>query len=190
MTLPRSRTLSFLLAVAICSAGCRSLAVSSFRTATPVFEPDRFFEGPVHSWGVTERRSGNPVSSFKTETNGVRDGADLVLTQHFFFGNGNTHQRIWHIHRVDDHRYEATADDVVGVGRGEAYGNAFHWEYTLATRPGNPLLNVRMKHWMYLQTDGSMVNRVQVTKLGVILEQITEYFRRGSEPVAAGVVRR
>lgn len=87
-----------------------------------------------------------------------------MLTQHFFFEDGRTQQRTWRIHRIDEHRYEATANDVVGVGTGAAYGNAFRWEYTLAVRPGNPLFNVRMKHWMYLQADGTMINRVQVTK--------------------------
>lgn len=175
---------ALLLAVSVLS-GCSTLAPQSFANATPAFEPDKFFEGPVRSWGVMERRSGNPVSRFRTEVMGTRDGADLVLTQHFFFEDGRTQQREWRIHRVDQHRYEATANDVAGVAAGEAYGNAFHWVYTLKTKPGNPLFNVQMNHWMYLQADGSMVNRVQVTKLGVKLQQITEYFRKGTEPVAA-----
>lgn len=182
------RALSLFVTIVISFTGCSTLAPTSFRQATPTFEPDRFFEGPVRSWGVMERRSGNPVSRFRTEVNGVRDGADLVLTQHFFFEDGRTQQRVWRIHRIDDHRYEARANDVVGVGTGEAWGNSFRWEYTLAARPGNPIFNVRMKHWMYLQADGTMVNRVQVTKLGIVVRQITEYFRRGSEPVA-GILR-
>lgn len=181
----RSATLVLSLMLVVALSGCSALAPSSFASASPRFEPDRFFEGPVRSWGVMERRSGNPVSRFRTEVEGVRNAAGLVLTQHFFFEDGRTQQRVWQIRRIDEHRYEATANDVAGVGSGEAYGNAFHWEYTLATRPGNPFLNVRMKHWMYLQPDGSMVNRVQITKFGVILGQITEYFRRGTDPVAA-----
>jgi hypothetical protein len=177
---------SLVLALAIGVTACSSLTPQSFHAGTPTFEPDRFFEGPVRSWGVVERRSGKPSSRFRTETNGVREGESLVLTQHFFYEDGRTQQRVWRIHRINEHQYEATANDVVGVGRGEAYGNAFHWEYTLAARPGNPLLNVRMKHWMYLQPDGSMLNRVQVTKFGLILEQITEYFRRGAGPLATG----
>jgi hypothetical protein len=55
---------------------------------------------------------------------------------------------------VDEHRYEATASDVVGTATGEAWGNAFRWEYTLALEPGNPLKNVHMKQWMYGQGDG------------------------------------
>jgi hypothetical protein len=57
-------------------------------------------------------------------------------------------------------------------------------EYTLALRPGNPLANVRFKLWMYLQADGeTMINRVTISKLGVIVAQTTEHFHRGSGPV-------
>jgi hypothetical protein len=115
---------------------------------------------------------------------GRREGDALVITQDFTFEDGHRQQRVFRVRRIDDHRYEATANDMVGVSRGEAYGNTFHWEYTIALRPGNPLANVRFKLWMYLQADGeTMINRVTVSKLGVILSETTEHFHRGSGPV-------
>lgn len=115
---------------------------------------------------------------------GRRDGDALLITQDFTFEDGRKQQRLWRIRRIDDHRYEATANDVVGVSRGLAYGNTFHWAYTLALRPGNPLANVRFNLRMYLQADGeTMINRVTISKLGVVVAQTTEYFQRGSGPL-------
>jgi hypothetical protein len=109
------------------------------------------------------------------------DGGDLVITQDFTFEDGRRQRRIWRMRRIDAHRYEATANDVAGISRGEAYGNAFHWEYTLALRPGNPLTHLRFKLWMYLQDDGeTMINRVTISKLGVTVARTTEYFQRGA----------
>ena len=173
-----------LIAFCLLSAGCHTLKPESFARAEPRFEPDRFFEGPTRSWGVIESRSGRPKSRFKTEMMGRREGDYLVITQDFTFDDGHKQQRVWRIRRIDDHRYEATANDVVGVSHGLAYGNTFHWEYTLALRPGNPLANVRFKLWMYLQADGeTMINRVTISKLGLIVAQTTEHFHRGSGPV-------
>ncbi len=71
---------------------------------------------------------------------------------------------------------------MVGQATGEAHGNAFHWAYTVALQPGNPLGNVRLRQWMYLQADGqTMVNRASVSSFGVRVAQVTEFFRR--EPV-------
>jgi hypothetical protein len=164
--------------------GCHSLQPESFAGAGPRFEPDKFFEGPTRSWGVIESRSGRPKSRFRTEMMGRREGADLMITQDFTFEGGRRQQRVWRVRRIDDHRYEATANDVVGVSRGLACGNTFRWEYTLALRPGNPLANVRFKLWMYLQDDGeTMINRVIISKLGVIIAQTTEHFHRGTGAV-------
>jgi hypothetical protein len=158
----------------------------SFAGAEPRFEPEKFFEGPTRSWGVIESRSGRPKSRFRTEMMGRREANDLVITQDFTFEDGHKQQRVWRVRRIGDHRYNATANDVVGVSHGLAYGNTFHWEYTVALRPGNPLANVRFKLWMYLQADGeTMINKVTISKLGVILARTTEHFHRGTGPVPA-----
>lgn len=175
-----------LILLLVLLAGCSSLPPAHFASSEPRFEPDRYFEGDVRSWGVTENHRGNPRSRFRTEMSGRRDGDVLVITQDFTFEDGKKQQRIWRIRRLDEHRYEATSPDVIGVAPGEAYGNTFHWEYTLAVNPRNVFTRVRMHHWMYLQADGTtMINRVVITKLGLVIAETTEHFHRGSGPVPA-----
>lgn len=187
----RSLTISKVSATAIVVlciflSGCKTLKPEAFAGAEPRFEPDRFFEGPVRAWGVFETRSGRPKSRFRAELFGRREGNDIAITQDFTFQDGRTQQRIWKIRKIDEHRYEAVANDVIGPAVGHAFGNAFHWNYTLQLRPGNALSRVRMEHWMYLLGDGeTLVNRVIIRKFGVILGQTTEYFRRGTAPVPA-----
>ena len=173
-----------LIALSLGSGACHGLKPVSFAGAEPRFEPEKFFEGPSRSWGVTENRSGQPTSRFRADLMGRREGGDLVITQDFTYQDGRQQRRVWRLRRIDDHRYEATANDVVGVSVGYAYGNVFHWEYTLALRPGNLLANVRFKLWMYLQADGeTLINRVTISKLGIIVAETTEHFHRGSGPV-------
>jgi len=172
------------LALLLLLGGCSSLSPEHFAAAQPRFEPDRYFEGPVRSWGVTENRRGDPRSRFRTVMFGRREGDVTVVTQDFTFESGRTQQRVWRIRRIDEHHYEAAAPDVVGVAPGEAYGNTFRWKYTLALNPRNVFTRVRMHHWMYLQADGTtMINRVIVTKFGFVIAQTTEHFHRGTEPV-------
>lgn len=168
------------------ATGCTSLSPPRFAGSAPAFEPVAFFTGRVRSWGVFENRAGEPSRRFATVCDGRREAdGTLALDQTFTYEDGTTQHRHWRIRRLDAHRYEATANDVVGVGTGEAYGNAFHWGYTVALSPGNPLGNVRLKQWMYLQANGqTMMNRASVNKLGLQVAQVTEFFRRdpGSRP--------
>lgn len=161
-------------------AGCGSLKPRDFAGAKSTFEPDRYFAGHVRSWGVFENRRGEPRSRFTTDSTGSHDASgDTLITQTFTHEDGSRQQRFWHVHRLDAHRYEATANDVVGKARGEAYGNAFRWEYVIALKPGNPFSHVHLKQWMY-QPDGtqSLYTRVVVTKFGVRLGEVSESFQR------------
>ena len=160
-------------------AGCSSLKPRSFAGGTPRFEPERFFEGRTLSSGVFETPAGEPRRRFTSVAYGHREGQALVLDQTFTYDNGEIQKRHWRFRRTGQHRYEATANDVVGTAQGEAYGNAFVFEYTVALKPGNPLENVHLRQWMYLQAGGeTMVNRAAITKLGLRLAMVTEYFRR------------
>ena len=148
-----------------------------FGAGRPLFDPIKFFTGKTTSFGVMESRRGVPKQVVTTETTGKWDGDTLRLEQDLWLGEGNPQHRSWRIRKLDPHRYEGTANDIVGTVHGEAHGNVFHWSFTLALSPGNPLANVRMSQWMYLQADGkTMVNHSTMTKFGIVVAQVTEQF--------------
>ena len=165
------------LALAVALAGCSDpLPVKSF-AGRPRFDPVTFFAGSVLSWGVLENRSGQPTDIVTTDGIGQPEGPDgLHFLQHVHVGTEPVTTRDWHMRRVGPGRFDAEANDMVGTAHGEADGRAFHWQWTLAIRPGNPLANVTMDQWWYLQDDGSMLNRTIITKLGIVVAEVTEHF--------------
>ena len=167
------------LGATVLLTGCGTIDVSEFKPGQPSFEPTKFFRGRTSSFGVMENRSGAPKQVVRTETTGRWEGNTLRLEQNLVLGEGKPQHRSWRIRKLDAHRYEATANDIIGTVRGEAYGNVFHWSFTLALSPGNPLANVRMSQWMYLEPDGkTMVNHSTITKFGIVVAQVTEQFRK------------
>ena len=152
---------------------------SDFQAGRPIFDPTKFFAGETTSYGVMENRGGAPRQIVRTKTRGQWEGATLLLEQDLFLGDAEPQRRSWRIRRLDAHRFEATANDIVGQVVGEAHGNVFHWSFTLALSPSNPLANVRMSQWMYLQPDGkTMVNHSTIRKFGIVVAQVTEQFRK------------
>ncbi len=61
----------------------------------------------------------------------------------------------------------------------------FHFTYTIALKPGNPLSNVQLNQTMTLRRDGIVENRARIRALGVPLSRVTEQFRRVDSPPAA-----
>lgn len=173
-------------ALPACCAGlaaCSPLQPQDFSAVQPQFQPDRFFEGHVHAWGVMEDGDGNPKSRFDSIDIGTRDGDGVRIDQTIHFSDGTTQHRSWRLRRVDEHHYEGTAADIVGTASGEAYGNAFHLEYTVELKPGNVLSHVGFSQWLYLQDDGQTVlSRSSISKLGLTVARVTEYVRHDAAP--------
>ncbi|MDP9291240.1 MAG: DUF3833 domain-containing protein [Verrucomicrobiota bacterium] len=152
---------------------------SEFAAQQPTFDPARFFTGRTRSSGVLENRGGSPTQRVTTETRGQWNGDTLKLEQDLAFSGGKRQHRSWSMRRIDAHHFEATANDIIGTIRGEAYGNVFHWSFTVALSPGNPLSHVRMTQWMYFQPDRrTMLNHSTIRKAGIVVAQVTEQFSR------------
>lgn len=167
------------VSTALALASCSTLQPKDFAAQQPAFDPLVFFTGRTESTGVMENRRGVPVKHVRTSTHGTWHGDVLKLEQDLMFDEDPPTHRSWKLRRTGAHAFEGTANDMVGTTRGEAHGPVFHWAFTLAVSPGNPLANVRMSQWMYLQPDGrTMVNHTTITKAGIVLRQVTEQFRR------------
>lgn len=170
------RRLPILLVVLLASCGAPP-SVRDFAGTLPTLDPVVFFTGHVRSWGVMER-SGAPASVVITDCTGEIDGDSLRMTQVLQIGDDPPVTRQWRMRRNGPGRFAAVANDMVGTAEGEAAGRAFHWTWTLATSPGNPLRDVTMDQWWYLLDDGAMLNRTRIRKLGVTLAEVTEHFVR------------
>jgi hypothetical protein len=154
------------------------LRPDDFAGTTPAFDPITFWSGRTASWGVIENRNGAPTAIVTTTTEATAEGGDgLHMVQHVVTGGKET-VRDWHMRRLGGGWFEASANDMVGTGRGMASGRTLHWTWTLANKPCNALVYVSMDQWMYLADNGTLMNRTIITKLGVRLMEVSEQFVR------------
>lgn len=173
----RPSLLTLSMAVGLAAACARKPDMPLPTMTGPAFDPIAFFDGHTHSWGVIESRSGAPIERVVTDSQGVQDGADhLRMVQRLSFQDGTTQERDWTLWRSGPGRFDATANDMVGTAKGEANGPIFHWQWVLARSPGNALMNVTMEQWMYHMKDGSVTIRTIISKLGIIVAEVTEEF--------------
>jgi hypothetical protein len=169
------------LMAALVLAGCsKPMAPERFAGTLPAFDPISFWTGHTHSWGVVENRAGEPTEIVQTDCVGEAEGPDaLHMRQTLTESDGTVTHRDWHLRRTGPGRFEATANDMVGVAHGQAAGRAFHWDWVWAAGGnGNALKYVTMHQWMYLMDGGTMMNRTVVTKLGITVAQVSEQFSR------------
>jgi hypothetical protein len=177
-----------LLACAAILSGCASLQPRDFAQSKTRFELDAYFIGHTRSWGVFENRDAAPRRYFVCNSYGKRErNGDVLLSQYFQFNDGKKQTRVWHIRRLDSIHWEATANDMVGVARGEGQGNAFFWEYRITLDPKNPLATVHIRQWMY-QAEGTdiLMTRLVISKFGITAFEVAETIHHVSDDKSAG----
>lgn len=167
------------LAVAVLVTGCTgSMKPEDFANKQPRFVIEDYFTGKTKAWGIFEDRFGNLRREFVVDITGTWDGKQLILDERFVYSDGEKEQRIWTIDKVDENTYTGTAGGVVGVAQGKSYGNVLNWVYDFDLKVGEDKWRVKFNDWMYLQPEGVMLNKAEVSKWGFHIGTVTLAFRQ------------
>jgi hypothetical protein len=158
-------------------AGCTT-SVRDYAGRAPRLVLEDYFDGPLVAWGIVQNRSGEVTRSFRVDMVGRWDDGTGVLEEDFEWSDGELERRVWTFRKLDAHTYTGTAGDVVGEARGEAFGNALRWRYTLALPWNDGTINVALDDWMWLVQDDVLVNRTVIRKLGFRVGEVTIFFQK------------
>ncbi|MGD1878064.1 MAG: DUF3833 domain-containing protein [Kiloniellaceae bacterium] len=158
--------------------GCSGMKPEDFAGREPRFRIEDYFVGKTKAWGIFQDRFGTLRRQFVVDIDGTWDGETLTLVEDFVYDDGETERRTWTIHKTGEHSYEGRADGVIGQAEGESYGNVLNWRYRFALKVGDSTWNVSFDDWMFLQDDGVMINRAEVSKFGFQLGEVTIAFSK------------
>ena len=159
-----------------------------FKGTTPHLAIEDYFLGETRAWGMFEDRFGRMRRQFSVEISGYWEGAELVLGELFHYSDGEFDRRVWRIRKISEHSYEGVADDMIGMAKGEAYGNALNWQYDMNLKIGARTMRVHFDDWMFLQPSGVLLNRARVSKLSVAIGTVTlAFMKRGAAKAAANL---
>jgi len=176
--------LTALLVALLTLMGCNGMDAKQFEEGEPRFVLEDYFQGTTHATGIFVDRFGNLRRQFVVKIEGSWDGKQLTLDEDFFYSDGEKQRRIWRITKIDEHTYEGRADDVVGTATGKTYGNVLNWEYDLNLEVGESIYKVRFNDWMFLQADGVLLNKADVSKWGISIGTVFISFSRAKASAA------
>ncbi|MEM7171183.1 MAG: DUF3833 domain-containing protein [Pseudomonadota bacterium] len=159
-------------------AGCGGMKPQDFAGKEPRFQLESYFVGKSKAWGIFQDRFGTLKRQLEVDLEGTWDGDTLVLVEDFRYDDGEEEQRVWTIQKDGEHGYSGTAPGVIGTAEGQAYGNAFNWTYDFALPVGESTWNVTFDDWMFLQSDGVLINRAEVKKFGIEIGTLTLTFKK------------
>ena len=147
-----------------------------FAGRQPQLELERYFVGKTRAFGMFHDRFGRLRRQFTVEIEGRIEDGVLLLDEYFVYDDGETARRLWRLRRVDAHTYEGTAEDIVGVARGRAFGNVVNWQYQMDLRVGESVWRVHFDDWLYLLSADVLLNRATVSRFGIRIGEVTIAF--------------
>ncbi len=159
-------------------SGCGTMNQEELVRQQPRFDLYQYFQGETQAWGLFEDRFGTMRRQFKVDITGKVVDGELVLQEDFLYDDGERERRVWNITRDGDQHYIGKAADVVGEARGRAIGNSLHWRYVMNLKVGEGSWRVNFDDWMYLQSDGVLINRAKVKKFGLEIGSVSLFFRK------------
>ena len=164
-----------LLFITSCS-GKQSMKPEDFKDKQPRLIIEDYMSGSVKAWGILQNRSGKVTRQFSADLNGKWDGEQLILDEKFNWTDGEVQTRQWKIKKIDNHNYEGTAGDVVGVAKGYSYGPAFKFEYVLLVPVKGREIKITFDDWIFMQDEKVAINRAKMTKFGIKVAELTVMF--------------
>jgi hypothetical protein len=153
--------------------------IKNFSDTKPVLDIRKFFNGVVNGCGIVYDFFGRPTLRFTMTLEGQWEGNKGTLVDTFNFTNGLKKERTWQVEVMDDHRYKATAPDVIGEATGEQYGNTAHQRYHLILpRKEGKSVDFHADDWLYLIDERTIINRVKFKKFGITMSELHITFQR------------
>jgi len=166
------------LAVVAGLAGCGSQAIEDYAAETPQLDLRDYLNGPLTASGVFFDHAGRASLRFIVDMEGSWEGDTGTLAERFRYSDGRSDERVWTISFQDDDSFTATAHDVVGEAKGSQRGNAAMMEYRLRIPRDGGEIVVAMEDWLYLQEDGTLINRTKMRKFGLTVGELVVAFRK------------
>ena len=147
-----------------------------FKDKKPRLIIEKYLSGNVKAYGILQNRSGKVTRKFIADLDGKWDGKQLILDEKFHWSDGEIQTRQWQITKIDEHHYEGTAEDVVGIAKGFSYGPAFKFEYVLLVPFKNRKIKITFDDWIFMQDEKVAINRATMTKFGFKVAELTVSF--------------
>lgn len=154
----------------------------------PQFDIRERLNGAIVCEGVIYGPTGKVTSRFTADFEATWDGNIGTMKEIFHYDSGNVQNREWKLTLGNDGAIKAEAPDVIGAGSGQQKGSAVLMNYRikLSDEAGGHVLDTT--DWMYLMSNGSIMNRSQFRKFGIKVAELVATMRPadGAKSMIAG----
>ena len=154
--------------------------VNRYKNVKPMLILEEYFSGKIEAWGLFEDVFGIIRKKFTCSITGnwEKKTNTLIINEGFIYDDGTKENRIWKLIKINNHTYEGTTDNIVGIAKGYTCGNTFHWKYKFQLPMYGRKTIVNFNDFMYLQDSKVIINKAVMSKFGIKLGTVFLFFKK------------
>ncbi|WP_204113091.1 DUF3833 domain-containing protein [Shimia biformata] len=165
--------------------GFRAQSPEDYAETLPHIDLRQHLNGPIDCEGAIFGPTGRVTSRFVARMDGRWTNTTGTLTEGFTYDSGTTQSREWTLYPGQNGNFTATAPDIIGTAEGVVSGATIRMTYRirLPQNAGGYVLDVT--DWLYLTSNGVMVNRSEMRKFGIKVAELVATMRPADMSAAA-----
>lgn len=170
--------ISALTAAAVC--GCSNIDISQYKNQEPHLDLQSYLNGNISGVGIVQDRNHNVTKRFNFNGRGYWSGDNGKFDEIIAYSDGKVESRTWSFKKISESSFEATTPDVVGKASIKLSGNSMNWQYTMNIKVNDSTYAINFDDWMFLMSDGKIINRNYFTKFGLNVGELTLFMQKES----------
>jgi len=155
-------------------SGCTRMQPVDFEKQEPKLVLEQYFAGKSRGSGIFFDRSDNYSLGLEVELEGSWDEKTQTFTmrEDLRYSDGKHKERTFTIKKIDPHHYVGEANGFEGPINIEVYGNALRFSYVVMEEVDGSVWHLDGDDWMFLQSDGTILNRAWISKFGLAVGEV------------------
>lgn len=121
-------------------------------------------------------------TKFSVVINGSWDGKILTLVEDFNYTDGTKERKTWRLTKTAEGRYNGTREDVIDTADVRQDGAGVRLDYYVTLSTGFGDIDVRFQDLLFLESDGTIVNRAVVSKFGLRVGRVNIAMKPDARP--------
>ena len=143
----------------------------------PAMDIRKHLNGPMVSEGIIFGPREQVLSRFTADFHGEWDGNTGTLAESFLYATGARQERKWFLTMGENGHFTATADDIIGEGKGVQVGSTVRLTYRIKLGDAGGGHELDVIDWMYLMENGAILNKSEMRKFGVKVAELVASIR-------------
>lgn len=161
-------------------SGC-STDVSYYKDQKPTLNLQHYLQGKIVGSGIIKDWRGRVTKQFDFVAQASWNNNICTFKEEMKYYNGQVDHRIWTIKKINDHYYEGTTHDVIGIAKIFVDGNAMNWQYRMDIKVDGSTYRIKFDDWMYLMSNNILINYNTFKKFGITVGTLVLFMHKSEE---------